>query len=216
MNQGLLQDFWKIGLKNHSFQWEKVRQLNPTQNPGPRTRHTSIGFKGQFFVFGGQYKNQLSTNSLYSYNVQSCEWKNRATTGDGPLPIDSHCSLLDANAGKMYIVCGYMESVGAFSNAVYVCDLESDEGTCLSENKTGNNSMRGRVCASSALNGKQIFVFGGYDGQQRLNDLWKFSLTEKEWRPIKYQTKTIPSVKSDNRKHLSRANAGENTNSMRE
>ena len=30
----------------------------------------------------------------------------------------------------------------------------------------------------------QIFIFGGYDGQDRLNDLWSFNLETKTWREI--------------------------------
>jgi hypothetical protein len=41
--------------------------------------------------------------------------------------MDSHCAEVDAEAGRMYIACGYYSQQGEFANGVWVYDYAAND-----------------------------------------------------------------------------------------
>lgn len=61
-----MSDFYKMDLNAPAYSWQK---LEYTLNPGPRTRHSMCAFGDRLFLFGGQIHQSVSTNSLWSYDI---------------------------------------------------------------------------------------------------------------------------------------------------
>lgn len=52
-----------------------------------------------------------------------------------------------------------------------------------------------RSGCAAATDGRNVYVFGGKDAEQRLNDLWEFSLTDFKYRKMELQG-DIPPVRN--------------------
>lgn len=87
------------------------------------------------YIFGGQFKTSSSENTLYIYDFEKNSWDTHKHEGE-PLSIDSHNALLhenDKDGAKMYILFGYLNEIGEFSNAIYEFDFFKKSWNILSE-----------------------------------------------------------------------------------
>ena len=85
--------------------------------------------------------------------------------------------------GRLYIFGGYGGGTGRLSD-FYSYNFETntwEEVQVLSREKPGYRENNGVVISDTS---KSIYLFGGYDGQSWLNDLWKFDIESKKWTCI--------------------------------
>jgi len=102
----------------------------------------------------------------------------------------------------MILVGGFLSGKdGGYSNAVYEYDFTENRMTTLFKNQevdiTGNESLSvppGRTGLGAAIYQNTLYIFGGNEGNTKLNDLWKFDLNEKKWSLIKPEGQTFPEV----------------------
>lgn len=67
---------------------------------------------------------------------------------------------------------------------IYCLELEKYEWSLVYESKD-KNEPEPRSNFSMVVEGDYLYVFGGTNGQNTLNDFWKFSLSSKRWELIK-------------------------------
>jgi len=205
INAGILSDFYKVDVNPNKpvFEWEEVDVKSAKVKPGARCRHTTLVYKDKMYLFGGQVNAVENTNKLYTFTFESGEWAIVEPNKQDIVPsVDSHCALLwDQGEEKksMIVVGGFLAGKeGGYSNAVYEYDFEQNRWTTLFKNqevditKENPTIPPGRTGLGAAIYKDSVYIFGGNEGNTKLNDLWKFDLKEKKWSPVKTENQTLP------------------------
>jgi hypothetical protein len=143
--------------------------------PKARYRTSAVAYKNRMLVVGG-HDGAKHLNDFYQFNFDTSEWSTVETTGQTPPPSprDSHSAVICGDS--MYLFGG---STGSARNDLYSFSFETEQwqevrpasGSAL---KTGVPCPR--FCHTCDMYQGALYIFGGYDGQQRLNDFWQFKL----------------------------------------
>jgi len=85
--------------------------------------------------------------------------------------------------GRLYVFGGYGGGTGRLDDFYSYCfeTAQWEEVPVLSHEKPGCRENNGVVISDSA---RKIFLFGGYNGQSWLNDLWEYDIESKRWTCI--------------------------------
>eukprot|EP00435_Cladocopium_sp_Y103_P076334 s33_g92.t3 len=115
-------------------------------------------------------------DGLSEATKQMQPWSLVETTGQvpPPSPRDSHSAVICGDS--MYLFGG---STGSARNDLYAFSFETEQW--LEVRPTPGASQKANVpcprfCHTCDVYNNSLYVFGGYDGQQRLNDFWQFKL----------------------------------------
>lgn len=143
--------------------------------PKARYRTSAVAYKNRMLVVGG-HDGAKHLNDFYQFNFDSLEWSFVETTGQvpPPSPRDSHSAVICGDS--MYLFGG---STGSARNDLYSFSFETDQWHEVRP-ATGSGPKANvpcpRFCHTCDMYSNSLFIFGGYDGQQRLNDFWQFKL----------------------------------------
>mmetsp|Transcript_19645 Transcript_19645/g.55240 ORF Transcript_19645/g.55240 Transcript_19645/m.55240 type:complete len:511 (+) Transcript_19645:290-1822(+) len=143
--------------------------------PKARYRTSAVAYKNRMLVVGG-HDGAKHLNDFYQFNFDNLEWSIVETTGQvpPPSPRDSHSAVICGDS--MYLFGG---STGSARNDLYSFSFETDQWHEVRP-VTGSGQKANvpcpRFCHTCDMYNNSLFVFGGYDGQQRLNDFWQFKL----------------------------------------
>jgi len=143
--------------------------------PKARYRTSAVAWKNKMLVVGG-HDGAKHLNDFYQFNFESLEWSLVDTSGQvpPPSPRDWHSAVICGDS--MYLFGG---STGSARNDLYSFNFETEqwhEVRPTSGSAQKANVPCPRFCHTSDMYNNSLFVFGGYDGQQRLNDFWQFKL----------------------------------------
>lgn len=153
--------------------WSIVSVKGPV--PKARYRTSAVAYKNRMLVVGG-HDGAKHLNDFYQFNFESLEWSLVETTGQvpPPSPRDSHSAVICGDS--MYLFGG---STGSARNDLYSFNFQTDqwqEVRPVSTTTQKGNVPCPRFCHTCEMYLNSLYVFGGYDGQQRLNDFWQFKL----------------------------------------
>jgi N-acetylneuraminic acid mutarotase len=124
---------------------------------------------------------------------QCLTWTRVPVTNQFAPPPRSGAASVVVN-GKLYVFGGYGGGTGRLDD-FYSFDFESgtwEEVQVLSKEKPGCRENNGVVISDSE---RKIFLFGGYNGNSWLNDLWEFDIESKRWTCI--QESSDPALDAD-------------------
>lgn len=179
-----------------------------------RSKHTVVAYKEALYVFGGDNgKNML--NDLLRFDVKDKSWGRAFTTGRAPLPRYHHSAVV--HESSMFVFGGYTGDIHANCNLTNKNDLfeyKFNTGQWLewkfesredlrdplpSKNATTRTIGRSqrlpvpRAAHGAAVYDGKLWIFAGYDGNARLNDMWTISLIadNRGWEEV-HQTGDIP------------------------
>eukprot|EP00439_Symbiodinium_sp_Y106_P036774 s1607_g4.t1 len=143
--------------------------------PKARYRTSAVAYKNRMLVVGG-HDGAKHLNDFYQFNFDTLEWSMVETTGQvpPPSPRDSHSAVICGDS--MYLFGG---STGSARNDLYAFSFETDQWTEVRTTPGAtqkSNVPCPRFCHTCDVYNNSLYVFGGYDGQQRLNDFWQFKL----------------------------------------
>mmetsp|Transcript_127525 Transcript_127525/g.408186 ORF Transcript_127525/g.408186 Transcript_127525/m.408186 type:complete len:521 (+) Transcript_127525:105-1667(+) len=143
--------------------------------PKARYRTSAVAYKNRMLVVGG-HDGAKHLNDFYQFNFDNLEWSLVETSGPvpPPSPRDSHSAVICGDS--MYLFGG---STGSARNDLYAFNFEADqwhEVSPVTSSGQKANVPCPRFCLTCDMYNNSLFVFGGYDGQQRLNDFWQFKL----------------------------------------
>lgn len=149
--------------------------------PKARYRTSAVAYKGQMLVVGG-HDGAKHLNDFHQFSFDTCEWTVVETCGQvpPPPPRDSHSATICGDT--MYLFGG---STGSARNDLYSFNLEQGQWLearvrTLSSGAATSSAQElspcPRFCHTCDVYGGCMYVFGGYDGSQRLNDFWQLQL----------------------------------------
>ncbi|XP_070571982.1 leucine-zipper-like transcriptional regulator 1 [Ptychodera flava] len=150
-----------------------------------RSKHTVVAYKDAIYVFGGDNgKNML--NDLLRFDVKDCSWGRAFTTGTPPASRYHHSAVVFGNS--MFVFGGYTGDIYSNSNLRNKNDLfeyRFNTGQ-WTEWKFEGRLPPARSAHGAAVYDKKLWIFAGYDGNARLNDMWTLNLTgePKVWEEV--------------------------------
>lgn len=143
--------------------------------PKARYRTSAVPYKHLMLVVGG-HDGAKHLNDFYQFNFETLEWSLVETTGTvaPPSPRDSHSAVICGD--MMYLFGG---STGSARNDLYSFSFETSQWHEVRPAAAAGQKAVvpcPRFCHTCEVYNNSLYVFGGYDGQQRLNDFWYFKL----------------------------------------
>ena len=111
-------------------------------------------------------------------DLKEFRWLNYESTGEPPGPCNMHTA--DSYENKIYVFRGG-------DGRDYLNDLHELNTTTLhwrSVQDIQGTRPPPRANHSSSIIGDNLYIFGGWDGSKRLNDLFVFNLKEFIWSQI--------------------------------
>jgi len=139
------------------------------------------------YLFGGTMG--LTSNSkFYALDLQSFKWELiRAKAADNdagnlPEPLDEHSAVVCDD--KMILFGGFVN--GERCNSVYSYKISSNEWRLLPAQSTSAPCPRAGHSAMmySENSTNWMYVFGGKNDEDKLNDIWRFDLDAQTWEQV--------------------------------
>lgn len=143
-----------------------------------RSKHTVVAYRDAIYVFGGDNgKNML--NDLLRFDVKDCSWCRAFTTGTPPAPRYHHSAVVYGSS--MFVFGGYTGDIYSNSNLKNKNDLFEYK---FATGQWTEWKVEGRLVARSAhgatVYNDKLWIFAGYDGNARLNDMWTIGLQDRD------------------------------------
>lgn len=166
-----------------------------TAAPQPRFQHSANRVRNQLFVYGGSLTNEIPEATLHVLNMDNMMWSTPAVSGDRPISTTGHSSFVHKDL--LYLVFG--SDGRSVHNKVFQLDTQTFRWS-RTPMEGGLPSPRTYHSTVLADDGRAI-VFGGYDGQYYLNDLYTWTVLDETtnatgaWLKIT-QNGTVPDVRA--------------------
>lgn len=149
-----------------------------------RSKHTVVAYKDAIYVFGGDNGHTM-LNDLLIFNIKDKSWGRAFTTGSPPAQRYHHSAVV--HEGSMFVFGGYTGDIHSNSNLTNKNDLfeyNFDKCQWLEWRFEGRKPVA-RAAHGAAVYGWKLWIFAGYDGNARLNDMWTVSLSESPfWEKV--------------------------------
>lgn len=138
--------------------------------PRARYRATTVVYKDVMLLFGG-HDGTRHLSDTHAFDFKTNAWSTLIMEGGPPIPRDSHVSVVHNDS--MYIFGG---STGSAMNDLHQLDLTHFNKVKWSPVVSSSTYVTPghRFCHVAVLHDNAMYVFGGYDGTNRLNDFIKF------------------------------------------
>ncbi|XP_023228319.1 leucine-zipper-like transcriptional regulator 1 [Centruroides sculpturatus] len=140
-----------------------------------RSKHTVVAYKDAIYVFGGDNGKHM-LNDLLRFDVKDKSWGRAFTTGVPPAPRYHHSAVI--HESSMFVFGGYTGDIHSNSNLTNKNDLfeyKFTSGQWIEWKFEGKKPVPRSAHGAAVYNGK-LWIFAGYDGNARLNDMWTTSL----------------------------------------
>uniref|UniRef100_A0A8D2ND60 BTB domain-containing protein n=1 Tax=Zonotrichia albicollis TaxID=44394 RepID=A0A8D2ND60_ZONAL len=165
--------------------------------PPPQRRygHTMVAFDRHLYVFGGAADNTLP-NELHLFDCCCCNPCRAFTTGTPPAPRYHHSAVVYGSS--MFVFGGYTGDIYSNSNLKNKNDLFEYKFATgqWTEWKTEGRLPVARSAHGATVYSDKLWIFAGYDGNARLNDMWTIGLQDREltcWEEIEQSGEIPPS-----------------------
>uniref|UniRef100_A0A671YAU2 Leucine zipper like post translational regulator 1 n=2 Tax=Sparus aurata TaxID=8175 RepID=A0A671YAU2_SPAAU len=144
-----------------------------------RSKHTVVAYRDAIYVFGGD---NGTTDSF--------------TTGTPPAPRYHHSAVVYGSS--MFVFGGYTGDIYSNSNLKNKNDLFEYKFATgqWTEWKVDGSLPVARSAHGATVYSDKLWIFAGYDGNARLNDMWTISLQDREhacWEEIDQSGEIPPS-----------------------
>ncbi|XP_068020823.1 leucine-zipper-like transcriptional regulator 1 isoform X1 [Melanerpes formicivorus] len=160
-----------------------------------RSKHTVVAYRDAIYVFGGD-NGKTMLNDLLRFDVKDCSWCRAFTTGTPPAPRYHHSAVVYGSS--MFVFGGYTGDIYSNSNLKNKNDLFEYKFATgqWTEWKTEGRVPVARSAHGATVYSDKLWIFAGYDGNARLNDMWTIGLQDKEltcWEEIEQSGEIPPS-----------------------
>ncbi|XP_072455814.1 leucine-zipper-like transcriptional regulator 1 isoform X1 [Notamacropus eugenii] len=160
-----------------------------------RSKHTVVAYKDAIYVFGGD-NGKTMLNDLLRFDVKDCSWCRAFTTGTPPAPRYHHSAVVYGSS--MFVFGGYTGDIYSNSNLKNKNDLFEYK---FATGQWAEWKIEGRLPVARSAHGATVYsdklwIFAGYDGNARLNDIWTIGLQDREltcWEEIEQSGEIPPS-----------------------
>ncbi|CAK8998552.1 unnamed protein product [Durusdinium trenchii] len=171
-------------------QWQQITPHGTV--PSRRSSHSMAwsDAAGGFYIFGGTDGSDY-LNDLYFYAREANLWQQITANGPAPSPRRRRSMVWSDSAGGFYIFGGYY---GSELNDLYLYHHEANLWQQITANGPAPSPRRRRSMVWSDSAGG-FYIFGGYDGSGRLNDLYLYHHEANQWWQVR-PTGTPPGPRS--------------------
>uniref|UniRef100_A0A674GW47 Leucine zipper like post translational regulator 1 n=1 Tax=Taeniopygia guttata TaxID=59729 RepID=A0A674GW47_TAEGU len=160
-----------------------------------RSKHTVVAYRDAIYVFGGD-NGKTMLNDLLRFDVKDCSWCRAFTTGTPPAPRYHHSAVVYGSS--MFVFGGYTGDIYSNSNLKNKNDLFEYK---FATGQWTEWKIEGRLPVARSAHGATVYsdklwIFAGYDGNARLNDMWTIGLQDREltcWEEIEQSGEIPPS-----------------------
>ncbi|XP_065220593.1 leucine-zipper-like transcriptional regulator 1 isoform X1 [Planococcus citri] len=161
------------------YEWSRIPECDEFIGE-KRSKHTAVAYKDAIYVFGGD-NGKTMLNDLIRFDVKDKSWS-RAFTNSfqvPPAPRYHHSAVVHNTS--MFIFGGYTGDIHSNSNLTNKNDLYEYNikiGQWIKWIFIGKAPVP-RSAHGAAVFDDKLWIFAGYDGNARLNDMWTISLKNR-------------------------------------
>lgn len=140
-----------------------------------------VAYKDAIYVFGGDDGKRM-LNDLLRFDVKEKSWGRAFAIGTPPAPRYHHSAVI--HDSSMFVFGGYTGDIHSNSNLANKNDLfeyRFQNGQWTEWKFIGKTPVA-RSAHGAAIYDNKLWIFAGYDGNARLNDMWTISLLPGELR----------------------------------
>jgi len=146
----------------------------------PRTGHEVVVWNNRFYLMGGTDENARQ-NDIYQLDVQNMSWSLlEPVTGNTPSARSGSKAVVYRDS--IYFFGGYTKKDGDYFNDLFEFNIPKAHWTKVQSNGSYRPSVR--TDHSAVIYGACMYIFGGFDGKSRFQDLQKYNFDEKLWTKI--------------------------------
>jgi len=133
-------------------------------------------------LFGGT-DDEDRKNDLYRYQIFANTWSIMPAKGQVPHARSGARGITVANSDCLYFFGGYQKKSGDYYNDLFYYDLNLKQ---WAEIRTSGERPCERTDHTCVYYSGSMYVFGGYDGKSRFNDLYRCNIKNKKynWKKI--------------------------------
>ncbi len=141
-------------------------------------------YRNSLYVFGGDNGKQM-LNDLITYDCTNNSW-GRALNGSPPTPRYHHTACVYQNS--MFVFGGYTGDLNSNSNLcnkndLYEYKFGSGQWSQWQTAEVGGAAPVPRAAHGAVVYDHRLWIFAGYDGNARLNDMWAIQLNGQQAAP---------------------------------
>ncbi|XP_049879416.1 leucine-zipper-like transcriptional regulator 1 homolog [Pectinophora gossypiella] len=158
-----------------------------------RSKHTAVAYKDAIYVFGGDNGKSM-LNDLIRFDIKEMSWTKTGCMGTPPAPRYHHSAVV--HRSSMFVFGGYTGDILANSNLTNKNDLfeyKFQSAQWVQWKFTGQEPVP-RSAHGAAVYDDKLWIFAGYDGNARLNDMWTVNLSgeHRQWERVDQQGQCPP------------------------
>ena len=175
-----------FGPKEPVNYWKKLQNCEEFVG-AKRSKHTMVAWDDRIYVFGGDNGRRMLNDFLVS-TVHDSSWARVVYTGTPPTPRYHHSAVVFQNS--MFVFGGYTGDVNSNlnlrnSNELFEYKFNTSQWINWQDKVTGSLPPA-RSAHGAAIFDNKLWVFAGYDGNTRLNDMWAIDLltSNPQWEKI--------------------------------
>lgn len=188
VSHGLTNDIWYYDFDKKRWDQETFKEMfgSPqSKRPHPSKRSGAAGVhsqEGLHVLFGLDGKEELQDHWLWDFEVRDWRRFEREPIAPPARSVSQAVFLPKVGSdGSIFVCCGESspaENSDLSSEFHHDCWLFDIANKSWKQLEMGENapSARGWFNACALQDGRSVVLFGGYDGQQRFNDVYIFSL----------------------------------------
>ncbi|KAJ7387099.1 Kelch motif [Desmophyllum pertusum] len=150
-----------------------------------RSKHTLVAWNDALYVFGGDNGKRM-LNDMLRFDIKDNSWSRAVTKGAPPAPRYHHSAVIFGS--NMLVFGGFTGDLYSNSNLQNKNDLFEYK---FNTGQWTEWRMEGRLPPARSAHGAAIYknnlwIFAGYDGNKRLDDLWTICLTDPNprWQEV--------------------------------
>ncbi|KAL4438451.1 hypothetical protein ABPG74_009490 [Tetrahymena malaccensis] len=216
-SKGVFKDFVYLSFSSNgpsSFHQVELSEDNK-ETPGRLCRHGAVLVGNKMLIFGGRSSSIQSSNCMFEYSFEERKFKKidpiLSNPQDLPLShiyqkqknhntsnlsvlmpcIDSHSMLYDSNKEQIIISGGFHGDVCEYGMDIYTYSLSSKTWTYIPSQTQKEKIPKPRGSHGSVLQNNNLFIFGGTDGENILDDMWYFNMDSHKWVQIDFSQQAI-------------------------
>ena len=181
---------------------------------------SSAFYKDEFYIIGGESITNCTVNSIYKFNPLNNVLQ-KIIIKDLP-EISNHSCIAGDNG--IYLFGGYIK--GNYNNSLLLIKPEDKTYEVLFDNvynvnyEDNNYNSKipiGRINSSIEILNSYIYMYGGKSKEGvYLDDMWKFSLNNKEWIYIDYKNNSNSKLNKDSKEECQMFPKGRSGHTMTE
>jgi len=163
-------------------------KFDEENSPGPLLCHSAVVCKddngyNQMICYGGNLSStniiENVKNDLWCYQFDVKKWiKSEAQSNS----LTEHTSVVYKKT--MYTFGGNGGLVDNYSNAVLTYPLPFKPDSAITSHESLENAPQPRSAHSAVVYKNEMYIFGGWNGHQSLDDFYSLNLDTLQWRKI--------------------------------